>query len=85
METQERRIIFVRGNNEILCDLPLDAYETGDIKETKEILAKELNCGPEEIEVRITGVRDSRLDKGNTLKIQFFDSKTVRDFIKHRS
>ena len=85
METEERRIIFVRGDNEVLCDLPLNAYETGDIKETKEILAKELNCGPEEIEVRITGVRDSRLDKGNTLKNSLIDAKAIRDFIKHNS
>ena len=85
METQERRIIFMRGNNEILCDLPLDAYETGDIKETREILAKELNCRPEEIEVRITGTRDSRFDKGGTLNIQFIDAKAIRDFVKGNS
>jgi len=82
MEMKNRQIIFIHGNNHIICDLPLDAYEPGDIKETKERLAKELRCKPEEIEVRITGIHDGRTVKGPTLKFKLIDNLTVRKFIK---
>jgi len=56
METHERRIIFMHDNNEIICNLPFDAYAPGDIRKTKIMLAQERYCGPEEIHVRITGI-----------------------------
>ncbi|MBA4417232.1 MAG: hypothetical protein C0392_04885 [Syntrophus sp. (in: bacteria)] len=83
METKDRQIIFIHGNDHILCDLPLDAYEPGDIKETKEKLAKELQCKPEEIEVRITGIYDGRTVKGPTLKFKLIDGNTVKKFVKN--
>lgn len=57
-ELEDRRIIFMHGNNNVLCELPFSGYEPGDIKETKERLAQELNCSPKEIEVRITGLKE---------------------------
>ena len=83
METKDRRIIFMLGDGNVICDLPLDAYEPGDIKETKEKLAKELGCTPDEIEVRITGLHTGRGEnKGPSLKLQLIDSNTVKKFIK---
>jgi len=83
METKDRRIIFMVGDGNVICDLPLDAYEPGDIKETKERLAIELGCSPDEIEVKITGLHTGRGgDKGPTLKLQLIDSNTVKKFIK---
>jgi hypothetical protein len=80
MATNDRRITFMRGDNTIICYLPLDAYEAGDIKETKERLAREMNCTPEEIEVRITGIEDGRTHKYSSLKIQLIDHAAVKRF-----
>ena len=55
METGNKHIIFIRDADCIL-ELPLDGYEPGDIKETRERLAQKLNCSPKDIEVRITGL-----------------------------
>ncbi len=55
METKDRYIIFIRGNDHIL-EVPLDGNEPGDIKEIRERLAQELQCSPQEIDVRITGI-----------------------------
>ena len=83
MDAKDRRIIFMLGEDNVICDLPLDAYEPGDIKETKEKLAAELGCTPEEIEVRITGLHTGRGEnKGPSLKLQLIDSNTVKKFIK---
>jgi hypothetical protein len=60
MEAQDRRIIFMIGGDNVLCELPLDEYVPGDISETKERLAEEMNCGTEQIEVRITGIRRAK-------------------------
>ena len=82
METKDRRIFFILGGGDIICDLPLDAYEPGDIKETKERLAMELGCAPDAIEVKITGLHTGRGDKGPSLKLRLIDSNTVKKFIK---
>ena len=58
METHERRIIFMHTNHQIICNLPFDAYAPGDIGKTKKMLAEEMYCAPEEIEVRIIGIRN---------------------------
>lgn len=83
MDAKDRRIIFMLGQDNVICDLPLDTYEPGDIKETKEKLAAELGCTPDEIEVRITGLHTGRGEnKGPSLKLQLIDSNTVKKFIK---
>jgi hypothetical protein len=82
MKTKDRQIIFIHGNGHVIYDLPLDTYEPGDIKETKEKLAKDLRCKPEEIEVRITGIHDGRTFKGSSLKFKLIDSIAVKRFIK---
>jgi hypothetical protein len=71
-ETEERLISFIRGNGNVLRTLPLDSYEPGDIKDTKEQLAEEFQCKPEEIEVRITGIRD-RMGRGPGVKLKLVD------------
>jgi hypothetical protein len=76
----DRQIIFTYGQNNIVR--PLDAYEPGDIKETKTKLSRELNCSPEEITVRITGIHDGRIQKGSPLKIQLVDAIAIRNYIK---
>jgi hypothetical protein len=60
METKDRYIIFVHNGNHVL-ELPFDSYEPGDIKETRERLAQELNCSPKNIEIRITGLTAPKL------------------------
>jgi hypothetical protein len=54
-ETNDRQIIFMHGVDRIL-EVPFDGYAPGDIKEARERLAKELDCNPRDIEVRVTGV-----------------------------
>ena len=82
MDTRDRQIIFTLGDGNVICELALDVYEPGDIKDTKEKLARELGCTPEEIGVKITGLHTGKGDKGSTLKFQLIDSNTVKKFIK---
>ncbi len=63
LETNERRIVFIHGKDRVLLVMPLDGYEPGDIKEAREKLAEENQCKLEEIEVRITGVKDRKEKK----------------------
>jgi hypothetical protein len=84
MDTEKRKITFTLRNN-IICDLPLDAYEPGDIQETKKILSGELGCRPDEIEITIIGTRDSRMDQTGTLRISLIDGKALKEFLKSKS
>ncbi len=77
VETKERLILFIRGNDHVLLTLPLDTYEPGDIKETKEKLAEEFHCKIEEIAVRIIGIRD-RTDKGPAVKLRLVDGRALK-------
>jgi len=79
-DTRDRRIIFMHahGSDQILCDLPFESYEPGDIKETKERLAEELNCSPKEIEVRITGLKEQPDDKKNGPRLRIVNSGTQK-------
>jgi hypothetical protein len=82
MKTEERRIIFMIDENTVLCEVPLEVYEPGDIKETKERLAQEMHCTPEQIQIRITGVKGGKASKGSSLHYQLFDINTIRNFNK---
>lgn len=83
MGKKERQIIFMFGADNILCRLPLDAYEPGSITKKKEMLAKEMNCSPEEVTVKITGIQDGRAtDKGPALNIQLIDRNTIKHFFE---
>jgi hypothetical protein len=79
MAPKDRRIIFMRGDT-LICDLPLDAYEAGDITETKEKLAQEMDCTPEEIEVRITGIEDGRIHRHPPQKITLVNPNIIKMF-----
>jgi hypothetical protein len=74
------RIIFTYGNNMVV--VPLDVYEPGAIKETREKLSKQLNCRPEDIQIKITDIRDGGVCKGSSLKGTLVDTKAIRNFIK---
>ncbi len=80
-DSEKRRIIFTLKDT-VICDLPLDAYEPGDIQETKEILSGERGCSPDDIEITITGSRDSRMDQTGTLKISLIDGKALKEYLK---
>ena len=82
MGTKERQIIFMLDADNIVYRVPLDTYESGDIRETKEVLAKKLGCSPEEIKVKITGARNGRPKKGPSLNIQLLDGETIRHFFE---
>jgi len=82
MKTEERRIIFILDENQVICEVPLEVYEPGDIKETKERLAHEMNRAPEEIQIRITGVKGGKGNKGSSLHYQLFDINTIRNLHK---
>lgn len=57
METRNEFIIFMHDKDRVL-ELPFCGYRPGDIKRTKERLARELSCGIEDIEVRIIGLME---------------------------
>ena len=80
MGTKERQIIFMTDIDNIVHRVPLDTYESGDIRGTKEALAKKLGCRPEEVKVKITGARNGRPKKGPSLNIQLMDRDTIRHF-----
>jgi hypothetical protein len=80
MGSKERQIIFMLDNDNVIHRMPLDTYESGDIRETKELLAKQLACSPDEIKVRITGARNGKAKKGDSLNIQLVDGNMIRHF-----
>jgi|WetSurMetagenome_2_1015567.scaffolds.fasta_scaffold391959_1 hypothetical protein len=82
IETEERRIIFMLDEDNIICEMPLDNYEPGDIRDTKERLAHEINRAPEEIQIRIKGVKGGKASKGSALHFQLFDINTIRNLNK---
>jgi hypothetical protein len=82
MKTEERRIIFMLDDKNVICEVPLEVYEPGDIKETKERLAQEMHCTPEEIQIKITGVKGGKANKGSSLHYQLFDINTIRNLNK---
>ncbi len=63
----QRRILFITRDGSTIFDLPLEIYESGDIKKTKTRLVEELACEPEAIEVRIAGIKDE--DTTPTLRL----------------
>jgi hypothetical protein len=54
MKAKERQILFIIDN--IIYHRPFDKYLPGDIKEMRKKIAKELDCDPEEIIIKIIGV-----------------------------
>jgi hypothetical protein len=82
MGTKERQIIFMLDGDNVIHRVPLDTYESGDIRETKELLAKKLGCNPEDIKVKITGARNGKAKKGPSLNIQLIDGATIRHFFE---
>jgi hypothetical protein len=82
MGTKERQIIFMLDVDNIIQRVPLDTYESGDIRETKEILAEKLGCSPDEIKVKITGARNGKPKNGASLNIQLVDGETIRHFFE---
>lgn len=66
----------------VICEVSLDVYEPGDIKETKERLAQEMNCTPQEIQIRIMGVKGGKASKGSALHYQLLDINTIRNYNK---
>lgn len=82
METEERRIIFMLDKDTVICEMSLDNYEPGDITETKERLAQEFGRAPEDIQIRITGVKGGKTAKGSALHFQLFDINTIRNLNK---
>jgi hypothetical protein len=82
MGSKERQIIFMLDSDNVIHRMPLDTYESGDIRETKEFLAKKLSCSPDEIKVKITGVRNGKPRKGDSLSIQLIDGNMIRHFFE---
>ena len=82
MGTKERQIIFMLDGDNVIHRVPLDTYESGDIRETKELLAKKLACSPEDIKVKITGARNGKPKKDSSLNIQLLDGDTIRHFFE---
>ncbi len=82
MGTRERLIIFMLDGENVVHSMSLDEYESGDIRETKESLAKELACSPDEIKVRIIGARNGKPKKGPSLNIRLVDGDTIRHFFE---
>jgi hypothetical protein len=77
---QERQIRFIHTNGTLIHDVSLDSYLPGDIQETRETLAKEMNCSVEDIRVKITGIRRGKAKKASSVCSQLIDGKALRDF-----
>ena len=70
------------GNDNIILEMSLDSYEPGDIKDTKERLAQQMQCAPTEIGIRITGVKGGKGNKGSSLHFSLIDFNTIKNVIK---
>jgi hypothetical protein len=77
---QERQIQFIHTNGTVVHDISLDTYTPGDIQETREILAQEMNCSVDDIRVKITGIRHGKAKKAPSVRSRLIDGKALRDF-----
>ena len=82
MGTKERQIIFLLDRDNVIHSMSLDEYESGDIRETKELLARKMACSPDDIKVKITGARNGKPKKGSSVSIQLLDGDTIRHFFE---
>ena len=59
-------ILFIYSDGAVVHSVALDSYMPGGIQETKESLAREMNCRTEDIKVKITGIRNGKPKNGSS-------------------